>query len=66
MFAAAKAVHLALPADALGPLVLGTIAAALGGAASLRVLAPDSWRAARDALGGLLERVRPTSPQAAS
>lgn len=66
VFAGAKAVHLALPADALGPLVLGTIAAALGGAASLRVLSPDAWHQSREVLTGLLERVRPTSPQAAS
>ena len=62
--AGAGLVHLAWPADAIGPLVLGTIAAALGGAASLRVLAPASWAETRDVLAGLVARVRRPAPQA--
>lgn len=60
----AGAVHLAWPADTIGPLVAGTIAGALCGMATLRLLAPDRWRETRDLLVRLAGRVRPT-PQPA-
>jgi PST family polysaccharide transporter len=48
VIAGAVAVRLALPGAELAPLVLGTVAAALGGAAALRLLAQDGWNEARE------------------